>query len=77
MLAWPVRFYGVLVLKHRVNTGIFMRLLLKVDLVLEFANVFVSSLVQNVFSSIKLLHIFLANRKGKNMFKKKNSSPNI
>lgn len=62
--------YWLLVLKHQVNTGIFMRLL-KVDLILEFANVFVSSLIQNVFSSIKLLRIFLATRKGKVVEKKK------
>lgn len=62
--------YWLLVLKHQVNTGIFMRLL-KVDLILEFANVFVSSLIQNVFSNIKLLRIFLATRKGKVVEKKK------
>lgn len=45
--------------------------LLKVGLILEFANVFVSSLIQNVFSSIKLLRIFLATRKGKVVEKKK------
>lgn len=41
-----------------------MRLLLKMDSVLEFTNVFVSNLIQNVFSSIKLLCVFLAIRKG-------------
>lgn len=41
-----------------------MRQLLKMDLVLEFTNVFVSSLIQDVFSSIKLLCIFLMIRKG-------------
>lgn len=41
-----------------------MRQLLKMDLVLEFTNVFVSSLIQDVFSSIKLFCIFLMIRKG-------------
>lgn len=51
-------------LSNQVYIGIFIRQLLKMDLVLEFTNVFVSSLIQDVFSSIKLLCIFLMIRKG-------------